>query len=489
MPDAPSPRGSVRASARRVLRSLVQKELREIARDGRFWMVALVIASLLLVTLAIGHRQSAAVRAERAAAQQTADDHFRDQGEKNPHVAAHYGTYVFKPNGALSFVDPGVDPFVGVSIKLQAHARSTAEGARAADATFLSRLGNLSVAAVLQLLVPLLIIGLGFSAWTAERERGTLRLLATSGVRSGLLFAGKALGLGAGLGVLLLPAIAAGALVTAFVAEEGTSPGRAVTLAVVYAAYFGLFLALTLAISARAGSSRASLVALLGVWVVTTLVMPRAATDLASLISPLPPQEVMKQAIRHSMEQGLPGGAPREERIGAITDALLEEQGFKGAETLMDASLLGGIELQAEARFENEVIDYHHARLVEAVERQEAIAAAFGAIAPPVTIAALSSAIAGTDHAHHRDFEGAAERHRRSLVDMLNRDFAEKGGADGWSYTAGRDTWERAPAFRYQQPSLGWVLGRQRTNLVILVAWLVGTFAVAARAARRIRVV
>jgi ABC-2 type transport system permease protein len=106
-----------------LVRSVAHKELREIARDGRLWMVAATLAALLVVALAFGLRHEAAVRAERAAAQAAADDHFRAQDDKNPHVAAHYGTYVFKPGGALAFIDPGVEPFVGVSIKLQAHQR------------------------------------------------------------------------------------------------------------------------------------------------------------------------------------------------------------------------------------------------------------------------------------------------------------------------------------------------------------------------------
>ena len=87
------------------LRALLRKELYEIVRDGRFRLVALTTLALLMVSLAFGLRQSTAVKAERAAAQAEADHHFVEQEDKNPHVAAHYGTYVFKPSGALSFVD------------------------------------------------------------------------------------------------------------------------------------------------------------------------------------------------------------------------------------------------------------------------------------------------------------------------------------------------------------------------------------------------
>jgi ABC-2 type transport system permease protein len=158
---------------RSILGALIQKELREIVRDGRLRVVSAAVLGLFLVTLGLGLREAAAVRAERHAAQDVADDHFRTQDDKNPHVAAHYGSYVFKPAGALSFVNPGVDAFVGVSLKLEAHKRNALEGARARDGTALARFSRLSVASVLELLVPLLVVAMGFAAWTAERERGT----------------------------------------------------------------------------------------------------------------------------------------------------------------------------------------------------------------------------------------------------------------------------------------------------------------------------
>lgn len=129
----------------KIFSALLWKELCEIARDGRFRAVGIAVLGLLLVTLGLGFRDVVAVQQERRDAQATADDHFRTQDDKNPHVAAHYGTYVFKPAGALSFINPGVDAFVGVSLKLEAHKRNALEGARARDGTALARFSRLSV--------------------------------------------------------------------------------------------------------------------------------------------------------------------------------------------------------------------------------------------------------------------------------------------------------------------------------------------------------
>jgi ABC-2 type transport system permease protein len=495
MSDARTPTTSSLAAPRRrgVILAIAAKEIRELSRDGRFRIALVLVAGLLAVALLLGRRQAHAAHAEREAAQAIADEHFREQDAKNPHVAAHYGTYVFKPQGALTFVDPGIEPFVGVSVKLEAHKRSPLEGARAKDGTALARFGRLSAASVLQLLVPLLVVGLGFAAWTAERERGTLRQIASLGVPARVMLAGKALGIAGALAALVGPAILIGAAFVAALAEgSGAASGstaRLACLSAAYAVYFAAYIAVTLFVSAVAPSSRFALVALLGFWVISGLVVPRAAADAAAVLARAPTQAEIASDVRASLEAGLPGGPAREPRVAAITEALLEREGFKGAETLMDASLLEGIELEAEATFENEVIDHHFSRLGDAIERQDRLVQWASIVSPLLAVRSLSMAFAGTDAAHHRHFADAAERHRRALVDMLNRDFAEKAGAAGWDYKASRELWEKAPALSYTPPSAAWVLRHQAVSLGALVGWLVLGAAAAWRAALRMRVV
>ncbi len=485
MSDArrPAPRGTHRA--------LIKKELREVVRDGRFWVIAFAVAGLLVVALAFGFRQSHAVHTERSHAQAGADDHWREQGKKNPHVAAHYGTYVFKPASALSFVDPGVEPYLGASVKLEAHRRNDLEAGRAQDATGLTRFGGLSVAAVLQLLIPLLTIGLGFGAWTAERERGTLRQLASLGLAPRVLAIGKGFGIAAALAALLVPAIALGALAVAIGNEHGAavSGGRPLAMALAYVAYFVVFVALTLAVSARASSSRGALITLLGFWVFAALIVPRAASDAAAVLAPVPSSRDIADAVKSGVATGLPAGPDREARVATLTEELLETQGFKGAEMLMDAALLSAIELRAEAMFENEIIDHHHERLADAIARRERLAQAAALLSPVVAIRSLSMAFAGTDYAHHRHFADGAEGHRRALVEMLNKEMGDKGGSDAWSFQAGRDLWERAPPFVHRQPSLHWVARNNWLSLASLLGWLGLASLAAWLFARRIRVV
>jgi ABC-2 type transport system permease protein len=468
---------------------IAKKELREIARDGRFRGAAAIVVLLLALALASGWSQARRVQAERDGAQAVAREHWEEQGDKNPHVAAHYGIHVFKPEGPLSYVDPGVSPYLGVSLKLQAHQQSLAENSAAQDGTGIQRLGGLSVATVLQLLVPLLIIALGFGVWTSERERGTLRQVMSLGVKPRTLLAGKALGLtGALTGLLGPPAllIAAG---LALSGAEGTAMARLVASFGVYAAYFGVFVAAALYVSARAGSSRGALVALVGFWGLTALVVPRAATEVAGLLVPLPSSDALAKAVRTSLEEGLPGGPAKEERVDELTRALLGDQDFEGAEMFMDEALLGGLELQAEAAFENEVFDHHFGAFMDSVARQERVVQWAGLLSPFVAARTASMAFAGTDYAHHRAFVASAEAYRRAIVRAMNEDFAANAGTDGWEYKAGPEVWAKAPKFEYTPPQVSDVLRDQLPSLAMLFGWFLAAAAGAAVAARRVRVV
>lgn len=467
--------------------SVVRKELREVLRDGRLWVAAVAMAALLFVALAFGLSETARLARERAAAQTSANEHFASQDEKNPHEAAHYGTYVFKPAGALRFVDPGAEPFVGTSVRLVAHARSAPEGARASDGASLSGLGRLSAATVLQLLVPLLLLVLGFSAWTGEREKGTLRLVLSIGARPRTLFVGKLLGLAASVLCLVLPAALLGAVALALFSEGPVPGARLGLMLAAYTVFLATFLFLAMGVSAVARTSRTALVAVLALWVTVALVLPRVATSAAALAHPLPDPATFDRDVAKTLAEGVPGGPEREARIEELSEVLLEREGFAGAETLMDASLLAGLELQAEAQYENEVLDHHHARLARIFAAREGVVRWFSLAAPPVAMQSTSAALAGTDHAHHRHFSDAAEAHRRALIDMLNRAFAERGGADGWSYKAGRETWERAPKFAYEAPPLAWSLQAQRVPLLALGVWFFGSLAFAAWASARVR--
>ena len=468
-----------------MIKHIARKEFTDVVRDGRFRWCAALVGALLLVSLGHGWVQARRSQAELAAAQDTAREHWESQGEKNPHSAAHYGVYAFKPRLALSFVDEGVDPYTGTSVWLEAHRQNDFFLRPAQDATAAQRIGALTAAQVLQHLVPLLIILLTFGALAGEREQGTLRQLLATGVGRNDLALGKALGVAGALALLLVPAAVAGAaaLVVGSPGPAASAAARGAVLAGIYLAYFAAFVGLSLAVSARMRSARNALVVLLAVWVVNGLVAPRAAVDLSRWIHPTPSALEFARTLQQEMAAGVEG-IERPDRA-ALTGRLLAQHGVERVEDLPVNEV--GIYLQESEEFGNRIFDRNYGALWDSFERQGVVHEALAVAAPLLAVRALSMGLAGTDVEQHRHFATAAETYRRDLMRRMNGDLAEN-SRTGEVYTAGPDLWAQTPPLRYDAPTLGWVLNNRILSLLVLAAWLAGAVLAAAAGVRRAEV-
>ena len=468
-----------------MIRHIVRKEFMDVVRDGRFRWCAALVGALLLVSLGTGWVQARNAQRELAAAQATARDHWESQGEKNPHSAAHYGIYAFKPRLALSFVDEGVDPYTGTSVLLEAHRQNDFLLRPAQDATPAQRIGALTAAQVLQHLVPLLIILLTFGALAGERERGTLRQLLATGIGRLELAMGKALGITAALALLLVPAaiVGAAAIVVGSPGPAASPLVRGAVLTGVYLAYFATFIGLSLAVSAKAPSARAALVVLLAVWVVNGLVAPRVAVDLSKWLYPTPSAVEFANNMGQEMSDGV-DGILRPDRA-ATTQELLDQYKLENAEDLPINAI--GVFLQKSEEFGNQIFDRNYGSLWNTFERQGYVHEALAVTAPLLAVRTISMGLAGTDVEQHRHFAVAAEEYRRALVRRLNGELTEN-SRTGEVYLSSADLWSQMPPFRYDAPTVGWVLSNRILSLLVLGLWLAAAFVVATAAVRRAEV-
>jgi ABC-2 type transport system permease protein len=467
---------------------IARKETTEMLRDGRFRWASAAVLGLLLVALATGWQHHRSVAAEHAAAHQQTRDHWLEQGEKNPHSAAHYGMYAFTPTPPLSLVDRGIAPYVGVATWIEAHWQNPFQGRPAQDATALARFGEVTAAGVMQLLVPLLIVLLGFAAFSGERESGTFRQLLSLGVRPRDLAWGKALGQAGAFAVLLVPAAAVGAVALALASSGhamAADAARIGLLAAVYLAYFLVFLGVTLAVSAWAPSSRVALVALLAFWIANVLVAPRASADLARRVQPAPSQWEFMAQVRQEMEQGVDGHDPADQRLDRLRERVLAEYGVATVEEL--PVNFSGIALQASEEHGNLVFDRNFGALHATFARQESVHTWAGLLAPMLAVRSLSMGLAGTDGAHHRHFTEQAEGYRRMVQRMMN-DAITFNSRTGERYVAGPELWAQVPEFEYRAPGVRWVLGTHAGSLGVLGFWLGAAMLLVGGAARARRV-
>jgi ABC-2 type transport system permease protein len=228
---------------------------------------------------------------------------------------------------------------------------------------------------------------------------------------------------------------------------------------------------------------------MVGVWGLFCLVIPRLATEVASIAEPLPSHAEFARTVSQSLQKGIDGKAERETAVDAMVQDLLAKDGFANAGFMVDPAAVRGAELRAEAQWEDMVFDHHVGALNDAINRQESWVSTMGFVSPFVAMRSLSAGLCGTDYAHHRHFSDHAESWRKTFIGFLNRAFAEQSGAQGWTYKAGPELWKKAPPFNYQQPALSVAVRTHRVSLVALTLWLVLAILLALWASRRLRVV
>lgn len=453
--------------------TIARKELIDIVRDGRFRWTTAIVGALLLVSLSAGWKYQRDVSADHASAGNLAREQWLAQAPKDPHSAAHYGSYAFKPREPLTAFDTGVNTYTGVAAWLEAHKQNEFQFRPVQDQTSVARFGELTAAATLQFLIPIIIMLLSFARLAGEREDGTLRQVIASGVARSTLAAGKVAGVTVALAIVLVPAAVIGAT-TILSASGGAglveTGARMMALFAVYLTYFAIILVVSLAISAVARSSSHALALVIAFWVINSVIAPRVAADVPRRLYPTPTAFEFAEKVEQDTYDGLSVHAYNLRRAQALRAQLLGDYRVARVEDL-PVNFRGADYLDREAH-SNHIWDKHYGTLWQLFERQVRMHQLAGFAAPLLAIRSLSMGLAGTDFFHHQHFASAAEAYRRQLVDTMNGDLAFSSSSSQLGYTAGEDLWQRVAPFEYRAPGMRWAIERQQWSLFALGSWL-----------------
>ena len=458
--------------------SLIARDELRLMRRNRVAVIAFALLILLTMAAALiswSHQRS--IAETRARFQAQASEAFEAQPDRHPHRMVHYGNFIFRPLGPLAAFDPGVDSFTGNSLFLEGHRQNSANFGDVRQSSLLVRFGQLTPAFVLQVIAPLLLIFLGYSAVARERERGTLRQMLAQGVSAHAMIVGKLLALALPAALVGLPAMIAFLLIAG---QPGALAGPMLVIALGYAAYLALWAIITIVVSALFRRERDALLALLALWAVLVILVPRIAPDVASQAHALPTRLETDIAIAHDLHKLGDSHNPNDPFFTAFKEKTLRRYGLTRVEDL-PVNYKGLLAVEGEKLTSRLFCDY--ARRSFAVQQsQSRLNDGFGILSPAISLRQLSMAAAGTDLEGHRRFLTQAEAYRYDMVQRLNRlqadavsyanDTASDAGADERKrISAGH--WHEIPLFRFKAAIAADLVKASLPGLGLLLGWLI----------------
>ncbi|MFL6957513.1 DUF3526 domain-containing protein [Nocardiopsis yanglingensis] len=392
------------------------------------------------------------------------------QGTIDPHSAAHVGRAIPAPVRPLAALDPGLTDFLGTSVFIEGHAQNPARH-RAVDAgTALSRFQGFSAAWALQVVAPLLIILAGFATLSGDTARETLRQELGTGASAGVLISGRLIAL-ATASLLLVLTMLLISLPGLSVQYGGAADLAALlALAAAYVLYLLVFCALTVGVSALAGSARTSLVVLLGFWVVSTLLVPRVAPAIAESLYPTPSAPSFRAGVTEEAENGVDGHDPADKRLDALRATLMARYRVDNVDDL--PLNFRGVALEFAEANSTRVYNRHFDRLHATYQQQDATQRLFGLVSPTLALQSWSRAFAGTDFPAHLAFLRGVEDYRYRLIQALNQEVKLHKAPQGGKHVADIAGITRSVQYRAPQQTLADTAVAQRGNFVILLAWL-----------------
>ncbi len=452
---------------------IATKDLHITFRNRRVMGVFAAVILVMLAAVLLAAERTATFDRERRSALATDREVWLAQGARNPHSAAHFSRYAFKPVPAFASFDPGTVDYAGLAVWMEAHKRHPATFRYAESAGTTSTFASLSPAWVLQALVPLLIALTLFPAFAGEREDGTLRQLLGAGAGIGAVFAGKLAAAGRLLLLALLPLLLLSVLAVVLTEAEIAPPDaplRAVGMALVYGVYLLVFCLVALGISALCASRRSAAIVLFTFWFGFVVLVPRLAGDLALARTPQPNAAEVTASLSEIGRAYWNSESLRD----AARQRALDEYGVETQEQLpVDYN---AYELQASEEYADPLFAEVYSELAQVHRQQEQTLSALSIVSPTLAVSRLSAGLAGTDRLHHNDFTRQAELHRQRIIEQMNDDMMLNAGDAGYGYKSDATFWREIADFRGSLPPLSRFAGFYLWDLLALIVWLAAAF-------------
>jgi ABC-2 type transport system permease protein len=418
--------------------------------------------------------------------QQKARASWENNPDKHPHRMAHFGSFAFRIKHPLSFFDFGLESFTGNAVFLEAHKQNTVNFSEASFSTGLLRFGEISMAMLLQVILPLVIVFLGFSAVSADRENGTLKIMLTQG--------GGSIGL-AGIALMIFGLVMLTTFAFLFFSDslvEVEVIARYTGLLLTYFVFIAVVCVCTVVVSATSSSSKNALMTLLAVWLLLAVVLPRTTQALGTYFFPAPSKIEFETAIEEDILKEGDSHNPDDPHYKHLKDSVLQVHQVDAVEKL--PFNYSGFVMRESEKISANIYNKHLKELVRIYDRQNSLSKASGFINPIAAVRNISMAVSQTDFEAYKMFQDESEAYRYQLAQKMNELQMElisnkKLDPNEKPYSIDRHHWKELPDFRPSRNTITSSLKNEVSSFISLVCWCVGSWWIIGRISKTLKAI
>ncbi len=450
--------------------SIALKEWKEFWRHRGMRLILFVFLGIYAFSLLAGVVEHHRYERDRQVAQKGVREAWLAQGEKSPHAATHFGMIAFARRSALSILEPGTLPYLGVAAYLRPGERVDFVDLPARDENPLAGIARLSPAFCWQVLFPLLIVFLTYSVLARDRETGMERYLMAVGSNRATLVFGKACGIGLVVLTIYLTGFGLGGLVASVAGgfkEEDMSAW--LLLALFYFLYSGTIFFLTMAISGAVRTRRSALMGGLVMWLLVCVILPPFAADYGRSYRSSPSAMELRRIGELDSEKGFEDQPPREIRMEMTLNLLFRELKVGRREDL--PVNLPGFVFISESEMES-TSERRRRQQARATMAEQTLAFEWAAMFSPASaLELLTSSLAGTAATQRYPAVDAADVYGAGFRRVLNRELAAKGRQLGAAMVSGRTLWNQIDSFEPDLPAQIDQLSARSRSISTMLIW------------------
>jgi ABC-2 type transport system permease protein len=474
---------------------LARQFCKDVFQQKAIYMLMLLFAVLVVYAAYTGHRQMASQNEMKHTYQHAIRQSWENNPDKHPHRMAHYGSFALRYKHPLSLFDAGMESYTGNAVYLEAHKQNSIIYSEASFSTGMLRLGEISLAMLLQIVLPLILFFTGYHAIAADRENGTLKILLSQGAGWKELILGRSIGLLGIAALFFIPVIiiSTGLLLlhNNTVANAGTAM-RLLATTFSYTIFFSLICVGTILISATSNTAKESLIKLLSIWFLFAIVLPKTVQAIGAAAYPIPAKVVFETAVEKDIVKQGDSHNPDDPFYKKFKDSILKANNVDSAHKLKFN--FGGVVGKKGEELSSQTYVKHQDSLYRIYNRQINFSKLFSFVNPFVAIRHQSMTLAGTDFSAYVHYQQQAEQYRYKLAQQMNDwqieyipNKAPKEGSHALHID--KKHWQEFPDFNFQYNNFGAVLQSSFISSLALLCWLAIVVLLIARLSKTLKAV